>query len=1060
LETLETKALLTASGLNESALITLGDVIEHARESETIPLRLTADRLSPGARGWTSIEIEVQPTADSPFRAGRFQLIAPSGEVVKVSRFAQGRAMAARARIAPGDYLLRVRGRGASTGAFVAQVRLVADLNADRQVNREDLELLKARRGGFQAESQDDLSGDGRLDRVDRRMVRRNFGAASRTITIQVVNHTGDAQDQNAEFSDDQIHIAAYGKVPNLADPTHNPDGWAYFDATGQAQSLWGPNGAFLTVPTFTLADAPNGIELPRTQTVVSGQVYFGLGAPPVLHVNTGVTALTVTNGGSGYSETNPPIVVFGGGTTATATLGGGTVTTIQVVEGGSGYTSAPTVLLTGGGGSGATAVAEVQGGQVKSISITAPGSGYSSAPQVTLTGGGGVGAGAIAVMSGEVGEITVTYAGNGVSNAPTVTLGGGGGTGATAQAVLTNGAVTAIFVENGGSGYTSESNVTLTGGGGSGATASLSLANGIVTSIAVANAGSGYTTEPTVTIVGGGGSGATATAQIANGVITGFTITGGGSGYVGPPNVQVSGGGGQGGSGLAIISGAIAAIQVVEGGSGYTAPPTVTISGGTGAVATALIGSVVTTIDIIDPGAGYTLPPTVFLSDGSGATATATVANEAVQSFTVTNNGNNYATPPLVTIVGGGGSGATATATVAILGVAAPSPSNASDPGNSVYWDFAEFTLNSSTNPDNINADLSQVDLIGIPHTLQVVSRDGTQSPLRGVYPARDEVFTAYASFLTTQSQPDFLPLLTETGIGNHGPFRILAPSDYVLRHIGDPQLPSLATYYDDYIGEVFTLGNSVTYQVPTPSPTATAVATAALNGDGVGSVHLTNVGGGYLFPPEVSFTGGGGTGATGEAVLDATTGTITGVTVTNPGSGYTSPPAVAFSDPVYTFQGIVTTLDMNGPVVYQFKQQGGGDATTYNVYSPLNPPPWTQSSTYATWMVFANGGVFADSQQQYPNDPAKAAILANIENQLVSSMSRGVAVTPGPFYPKGGIANWYAAFLHQTSISIDGLAYGFAYDDQGGKSTDLSVNQPRKFIITIGWRSALPTS
>jgi hypothetical protein len=49
----------------------------------------------------------------------------------------------------------------------------------------------------------------------------------------------------------------------------------------------------------------------------------------------------------------------------------------------------------------------------------------------------------------------------------------------------------------------------------------------------------------------------------------------------------------------------------------------------------------------------------------GSGAQATATVSGGAVQSVTMTNNGQYYTSPPEVLFVGGGGSGATATARV-----------------------------------------------------------------------------------------------------------------------------------------------------------------------------------------------------------------------------------------------------------------------------------------------------------------------------------------------------------------------------------------------------------
>jgi phage tail sheath protein FI len=74
-------------------------------------------------------------------------------------------------------------------------------------------------------------------------------------------------------------------------------------------------------------------------------------------------------------------------------------VTGITVSNAGSGYTSAPTVTITGGGGSGATATATVAAGQITGFTITSPGEGYETAPTVTLSGGGGSGgAGAAAI--------------------------------------------------------------------------------------------------------------------------------------------------------------------------------------------------------------------------------------------------------------------------------------------------------------------------------------------------------------------------------------------------------------------------------------------------------------------------------------------------------------------------------------------------------------------------------------------------------------------------------------------------------------------------------------
>jgi hypothetical protein len=79
----------------------------------------------------------------------------------------------------------------------------------------------------------------------------------------------------------------------------------------------------------------------------------------------------------------------------------------ITVTNGGSGYTSAPTVTITNGGGDGASATATVESGVVTAITLDRDPAGitfyqegsYTSAPTITITGGGGTGAAATAAI-------------------------------------------------------------------------------------------------------------------------------------------------------------------------------------------------------------------------------------------------------------------------------------------------------------------------------------------------------------------------------------------------------------------------------------------------------------------------------------------------------------------------------------------------------------------------------------------------------------------------------------------------------------------------------------
>lgn len=69
----------------------------------------------------------------------------------------------------------------------------------------------------------------------------------------------------------------------------------------------------------------------------------------------------------------------------ATATIASGGVSAVTVTAQGFGYTSTPTVTFSGGAGTGATAVATIANGQVTGIEVTAAGTGYTSAPTVTV---------------------------------------------------------------------------------------------------------------------------------------------------------------------------------------------------------------------------------------------------------------------------------------------------------------------------------------------------------------------------------------------------------------------------------------------------------------------------------------------------------------------------------------------------------------------------------------------------------------------------------------------------------------------------------------------------
>lgn len=82
-----------------------------------------------------------------------------------------------------------------------------------------------------------------------------------------------------------------------------------------------------------------------------------------------------------------------------------GSLLSVTVTSGGSGYVSTPTVTVSDPDGNALTnvtaeATATIGGGQVTAIAVTVAGDGYAAVPTVTIDGGGGTAATAMAVLS------------------------------------------------------------------------------------------------------------------------------------------------------------------------------------------------------------------------------------------------------------------------------------------------------------------------------------------------------------------------------------------------------------------------------------------------------------------------------------------------------------------------------------------------------------------------------------------------------------------------------------------------------------------------------------
>ena len=362
--------------------------------------------------------------------------------------------------------------------------------------------------------------------------------------------------------------------------------------------------------------------------------------------------------------------------------------------------------------GTRATGTVVTSGGQVTGITLNGsvleiilanPGSGYTSAPSVNISGGGGSGFVGASVMRGTgVAKVTVLDSGDAYTSVPNVTFGSQW----TASTAYTVGQQ--IFYSNrlytvttaGTTNTTAPTHVT---GAASNGTASLTYVGTPATGSVSLKYGSGYSILPAITIQPvSGGSGAKAyfvgikseaklVPVISNGQIVGVQIDDGGVGYT-YANLTVTGDGNsasvradlspgdintlQANTELLTIDGRVMAYPVISGGFGYGSDPTITIEG-----------------------------------DGTGAAAHAIVSSGAIKKIVVDNYGSGYRWCNVT--VGGSGSGAQ------IRGIAAPYGGHGKDPIVGMFSHTLMFYTNISKDTNqgfDVNNDFRQLGIIKNP--------------------------------------------------------------------------------------------------------------------------------------------------------------------------------------------------------------------------------------------------------------------------------------------------------------------------------------------------------
>jgi uncharacterized repeat protein (TIGR01451 family) len=564
-----------------------------------------------------------------------------------------------------------------------------------------------------------------------------------------------------------------------------------------------------------------------------------------------------VVNAGNGLAtgvvmtDTLPAFINATGSTAPTTS-----VASVSMISGGSGYTSSPTVTIAGTG-TGATASAVLSGGVISGIVVTNPGTGYTGTPTVSITGGGGTGATASVTLR----SVTI--------NNPTVTFNIGSLTPGTTVSIIMNVTISTSGVPSGVNAAINTGSVldnydptprTATAVVNITATPALSLSQTATPSanrVVFVNVTSGgtYTAPPTVSF-------------------TGCTT---------PPTAEVST---SPAAGLTSGSYSVTGVTITNPGSGCTGPIGVlfTGSGAGGAAGTATVG----------PAPGDTITYVLTLTGTGNADSTGCVITSSVPANTTYTSGGTFSlgqvTSSPVTVAPGGTTQLTYVVTVnsalpysysSPFGVTTLPQTGSASSTNTTSPAGTNSTLSTGTSPRYTMTKTPDGDTLGYP--LTTLQNQAISSTTIVVASA---TLISTGDYIAVANGGSYTIALVTAKNGS-----ILTVNTPITAAAGTNVLP-VELYSLAYSNIGGASGSGVTVKDVLPGGllyAGTPLTTVA-------EATIVSGGSGYATAPTVAFTGGGGSGAAGTALLDGS-GHVSGIFITNPGSNYSSVPTIGFS-------------------------------------------------------------------------------------------------------------------------------------------------------------------
>jgi len=427
--------------------------------------------------------------------------------------------------------------------------------------------------------------------------------------------------------------------------------------------------------------------------------------------------------------------------------------------------------------------------------------------------------------------------------------------------------------------------------------------------------------------------------------------------------------------------------------------------------------------------------------------------------------------------------------------------PKNVGDPNNGTVYQLAEVqqTGKTANAPLNVFLDGSTVDQFGLGVTYQLTPIDIKKPDGTGVILGRTALVKSFVDGATGTYAP-FLLCVNRAGTATDpydsrktAPVRILAPQDVLaLPAPSDPtqlaQYNALNTYFDSPIGTFFT-----TYQ----SSALTLYYTVNNNGQvfyvpyqgkvvQVAQMDVNNKSQNYWV---IEFTGGNNEKYNVYYPYFSTN-TPSGDTSTLYGAAGPPPPPIWWKnnypkpslDPtasaskmVFGSQGVfadnafqpASAYTGSPDVLANLEKQvavalnrGVGTSMVVEIGSIAGSLSGDHGIYTTTATVTDNTKLSVGMNVWGPgtNGPLTISAISTTDKTSITlkSYTPIYPVNPQPltfstYYPTGGTWNYYAAFWHDPKVSIDSLAYGFSYDDQGGTDTGIAVLNAKQVKITV---------